>query len=53
MYTILTITHYFQPGYKAGGPIRSLANFVEWLSGEFEIKIITSDRDLGDTQPYG
>ena len=41
MYTILTITHYFQPGYKAGGPIRSLANFVEWVSGEFEIKIVT------------
>lgn len=49
---ILTLTGYYLPGYKAGGPIRTLANLVEWLGDDFQIAIVTSDRDLGDKQPY-
>jgi glycosyltransferase involved in cell wall biosynthesis len=49
---ILTLTGYYLPGYKAGGPIRTLANFVEWLGDDFQIAIVTSDRDLGDKLPY-
>ncbi len=49
---ILTLTGYYLPGYKAGGPIRTLANFVEWLGDDFQIAIVTSDRDLGDRLPY-
>jgi len=40
------------PGYKAGGPIRSVANIVNSLSKYFEFHIITSDRDLGDEKSY-
>lgn len=50
--TILTFTGHYIPGCKAGGPIRSLANLVECLGDEFEFRIITSDRDGGDTEPY-
>ncbi len=52
MKTILTIIPHYLPGYKAGGPIRSLTNFVERLGDDFCINILTSDRDLGDEQPY-
>ena len=36
---ILCLTDHYLPGYKAGGPIRSIANLVEHLGDEFEIYI--------------
>lgn len=50
---ILVITGYYLPGYKGGGPIRTLANMVDRLGDEFEFKIVTADHDSGDTAPYG
>lgn len=52
MISILAVTTHFLPGYKAGGPIRSLANLVDWLGDEFRFSILTSDRDLGDRRPF-
>lgn len=49
---ILVFTGYYLPGYKAGGPIRTIANMVELLGDEFEFFIITGDRDSGETEPY-
>jgi glycosyltransferase involved in cell wall biosynthesis len=49
---ILALNDYYLPGFKAGGPIRSLANIVERLGEEFEFSIVTRDRDLSDTEPY-
>ncbi|MDO9566752.1 MAG: glycosyltransferase family 4 protein [Candidatus Desulfaltia sp.] len=49
---ILTSVGYYLPGYKAGGPIRTLANMVDKLGDEFQFKIITADRDFGDTKSY-
>ncbi len=49
---VLILTPAFEPGYKAGGPVRSLANLVACLNAEFEFVIATADRDLGDTGPY-
>lgn len=48
MRKILIFIDWFKPAYKAGGPIRSVANIIDHLSGEFEFHIVTSDRDLGD-----
>lgn len=48
--TIL-VGHYL-PGSKAGGPIRSVANLVAALGDEFDFRIITKDRDLGDDAPF-
>jgi glycosyltransferase involved in cell wall biosynthesis len=50
--TIVTLLGSYIPGYKAGGPIRSIANLVAALGEEFRFKILTSDRDLGDTLAY-
>lgn len=42
----------YLPGYKFGGPLRTIANMVHHLGDEFNFKIITRDRDLSDHQPY-
>ena len=50
--TILILTGQYLPGFKGGGPIKSIANIVEHLGEDFKFKIMTSDRDLGDTESY-
>ena len=49
---ILISTRYYLPGFKAGGPIRSLANLVEYFGGEFDFSLIVNDRDSEDLVPY-
>jgi glycosyltransferase involved in cell wall biosynthesis len=49
---ILLFTDWYEPGFKAGGPIQSCKNIVNTLSSDFEFWIFTSDRDLGDQAPY-
>jgi glycosyltransferase involved in cell wall biosynthesis len=49
---VLTFVHYYLPGYKSGGPIRTLANLVDHLGGELDFRIVTADRDATDTAPY-
>jgi len=50
--TVLIVLGYYLPGYKAGGPVRTITNIVHALGTEFDFKIITSDRDIGDSAPY-
>src|SRR5690606_23072653 len=49
---ILTFVHYYLPGYKSGGPVRTIANMVEHLSDQLDFWIVTSDRDALDSDPY-
>ncbi|MCS4049237.1 glycosyltransferase family 4 protein [Salinibacter ruber] len=49
---ILTFVPYYLPGYKSGGPIRTIANMVDHIGDEFQFRIITSDRDAQDSRPY-
>jgi glycosyltransferase involved in cell wall biosynthesis len=49
---ILCFVAYYLPGFRAGGPLRTISNLVDRLGNEFEIRIVTSDRDVGDTSPY-
>lgn len=49
---ILVLIDYYLPGFKGGGPMRSIENIVDHLGDEFEFKIITSDRDIGGNCPY-
>ena len=44
---LVTIGSYL-PGYKAGGPIRSVANLIDALGDDFEFRVVTSDKDLGE-----
>lgn len=47
----ICLRHYL-PGYKSGGPVRTISNLVEHLGDEFDFYIVTSDRDIHDTKPY-
>ncbi|AAY94325.1 glycosyltransferase [Pseudomonas protegens] len=49
---VLTFLGYYIPGYKAGGPIRTLANMADHLSEHFEFWIITRDRDQDESLAY-
>jgi glycosyltransferase involved in cell wall biosynthesis len=50
--SILVLTPYYLPGFKAGGPIRAISGVAEALGSEFQFKIICGDRDLGDDKPF-
>lgn len=50
--TILLFIGHYLPGYRAGGPVRTIANMVESLGDEFNFLIITRDRDLKTNEPY-
>src|SRR5919197_477019 len=52
MNAILAFVDHFLPGFKAGGPIRTLANIIDRLGNEFEFRIVTRDRDWTDRAPY-
>lgn len=49
---ILCFVAYYLPGYRSGGPVRTIANFVDHLGDEFDIRIVTRDRDVLDAEPY-
>lgn len=52
MKKILIIMGRYLPGYKDGGPVRSIKNLTDYLGNEYKFKILTCDRDHGDTKPY-
>jgi glycosyltransferase involved in cell wall biosynthesis len=49
---LLIFTDWFTPGYKAGGPVRSLLNLTRVLQEEVDIYVFTSNKDLGAKEPY-
>lgn len=49
---ILIITGRYLPGYKDGGPVRSIKNLTDFLGDEYNFKILTCDRDHGDIESY-
>jgi glycosyltransferase involved in cell wall biosynthesis len=42
----------YLPGYKSGGPIRSIANMVNHLSPYLDFYVVTRDRDATDSETY-
>jgi glycosyltransferase involved in cell wall biosynthesis len=49
---ILICIDWYEPGFKAGGPIRSVVNIVSALKEDYEFYILTSAYDLGEDEPY-
>lgn len=49
---ILVLVDWFAPGYKAGGPIQSCVNFAFSFKNEFDIYVLTTDTDHGESTPY-
>ena len=50
---VLCFVAYYLPGFRAGGPLRTISNLVDRLGEEIDFYIITRDRDALDTQSYG
>lgn len=49
---ILIFTRYFLPGFRAGGPVRSVANLVQALKLDFDFRVVCLDSDHGSYKPY-
>lgn len=49
---VLVFIDWYLPGYKAGGPVRSLANMVDHLRDRIEFHIVTRITEYTDTTPY-
>ena len=50
--SVLTFVGGYLPGFRYGGPIRSVSNIVEQLGTEFQFRVVTTDRDYLADQPY-
>ena len=49
---ILICAASYLPGYKSGGPIRSVVNLIAHLGSSLDFYVITRDRDAGDDEAY-
>ncbi len=47
---LLIFYDYFDPAYKAGGPIRSLVNLVKLMEGTFQIFVVSTNKDHDGTK---
>lgn len=50
--TVLIFMGRYLPGFKDGGPVRTILNLVNTFYDEYNFKIVTNDRDHNDTKPY-
>jgi glycosyltransferase involved in cell wall biosynthesis len=49
---ILIWVGHFEPGFRAGGPIRSVAQIVDSAPDDVQITLVTRDRDLGSDERF-
>jgi glycosyltransferase involved in cell wall biosynthesis len=42
----------FEPGFRGGGPVRSVGQVLDTAPDNTQIALVTSDRDLGFNKPY-
>ena len=49
---VLVFIDWYLPGYKAGGPVRSLANMVDHLRERIDFHIVTRNTDYTEDVPY-
>lgn len=49
---VLTFCDYYLPGFRAGGPLRTIGNMVEHLGDGLSFRIVTRDHDAGVETRY-
>ena len=49
---VLIFTDWFLPGYKAGGPVTSLANLTAHLKDDIDFYVLTRNTDYCEIEPY-
>lgn len=52
MLDVLVFVDWYKPGYRGGGPVRSMINMVDHLNGQVRFHIVTADTDYATTDPY-
>lgn len=52
MKKVLILMGRYLPGYKDGGPVRTIKNLTDIMGKEYDIRIMCHDRDHGDVKPY-
>src|SRR2546423_1233498 len=51
-FRVLLMSEGFEPGFRAGGPIRSVVTIVDTVSDKVDVSLITRDRDFGSDHAY-
>jgi glycosyltransferase involved in cell wall biosynthesis len=51
-FRVLATVGVFEPGFRGGGPIKSVARIVDTVPEGIVVSLITRDRDLGSSDPY-
>lgn len=49
---ILVFVRHYLPGFRSGGPVRSVSNLVTALECEYDFRIVCLNRDLGEKKTY-
>ncbi|MBP6312704.1 MAG: glycosyltransferase family 4 protein [Flavobacteriales bacterium] len=49
---VLVFVDWYKPGYRGGGPVRSMINMVDHLGDQCHFHIVTTDTDYTRTEPY-
>ncbi len=49
---VLATSKAYLPGFRSGGPIRTLAGLAHHLGDRIDLAIFTLDRDAGEPRPY-
>lgn len=49
---VLCVSDFYLPGFRGGGPARTIANLREALHPRAELSVFTRSRDLGENRPY-
>ncbi len=49
---VLVFIDWYSPGFKAGGPVRSMVNMVDHLRDRVDFHIVTSDTEYTEDKPY-
>src|SRR5262245_30291030 len=50
---VLVFVEYYLPGFKGGGPLRSINGLVSGLGDEFDFRIVTRSHDDGEKRSFG
>src|SRR5690625_1026418 len=49
---VLVVVGYYVPGFRSGGPVRSIQNMLGWIGDRCEFFVFTRDRDSQDEHSY-
>lgn len=51
-FRVLITSAFFAPGFRGGGPVRSVATILDTVSERIDPVLVTGDRDAGTGHPY-